>query len=232
MQDTNVFLDSSEASKDLTFLQRRNGASFRQCFLDCHQISWNFNNHAFPIFILGNYVISGSLTLTTCIAAPTLQIPCYLHLEYILSFRHYQLIIMFTFSNYLKFDDLQFGYQPNVSTSMCTWIAVETISHFTQNGSDVFTCLMDMRKAFDTVQHSVLFSKLSEQGMPHILVRYLLTTYRLQRANVKWNNEASYFIDIGNGVKQGAVLSAVFYCVYTNALFKELHRLNIGCCIG
>ena len=82
------------------------------------------------------------------------------------------------------------------------------------------------------MQHSVLFTKLLEQGMPHILVRYLQTTYRLQRANVKWNNEASYFFDIGNGVKQGAVLSAVFYCVYTNVLFEELRRMNIGCCIG
>ena len=107
---------------------------------------------------------------------------------------------------------------------------METISYFTRNGSDVFTCLMDMKKAFDTVQHSVLFSKLIEQGMPHILVCYLLTTYRLQRANVKWNNEASYFFDTGNGVKHGAVLSAVFYCVY--ALFKEFRRMNIGCCIG
>ena len=115
---------------------------------------------------------------------------------------------------------------------MCTWTAVETMSYFTRNGSDVFTCLMDMRKAFDTVQHSVLFNKLLEQDFPHIVVRYLLTTYRLQRANVKWNNEASNFFEICNGVKQGAVLSAVFYCIYTNGLFKELRRLNIGCCIG
>ena len=141
-------------------------------------------------------------------------------------------VIILAYNKYLQFDDLQFGYQPNVSTSMCTWTAVETISYFTRNGSDVFTCLMDMRKAFDTVQHSVLFNKLLEQDFPHIVVRYLLTTYRLQRANVKWNNEASNFFEIGNGVKQGAVLSAVFYCIYTNGLFKELRRLNIGCCIG
>ena len=31
---------------------------------------------------------------------------------------------------------------------------------------------------------------------------------------------------------EGAVISAVFYCVYTNGFFKELHRMNIGCCIG
>ena len=130
-------------------------------------------------------------------------------------------VIILAYNNYLKFDDLQFGYQPNVSTSMCTWIAVETISYFTRNGSDVFTCLMDMRKAFDTVQHSVLFSKLLEQGMPRILVRYLLKTYRLQRANVKWNNEASYFFEIGNGVKQDAVLSAVFYYIVYTLMYSS-----------
>ena len=59
---------------------------------------------------------------------------------------------------------------------MCTWIAVETISYFTRNGSDVFTCLMDMMKAFDTVKHSVLFSKLLEQRLLRILVRYLSFT--------------------------------------------------------
>ena len=50
--------------------------------------------------------------------------------------------------------------------------------------------------------------------------------------NVKWGNEISDFFKIRNGVKQGAVLSAVLYCVYTNGLFEELRRLNLGCCIG
>ena len=54
-------------------------------------------------------------------------------------------VIILAFSKHLKFDDLQFAYQANVSTSMCTWTAVETISYFLRNGSDVFTCLMDMR---------------------------------------------------------------------------------------
>ena len=34
-----------------------------------------------------------------------------------------------------------------------------------------------------------------------------------------------------NGVKQGVVLYAIFYCMYTNGLFQELCRQNIGCCI-
>ena len=115
---------------------------------------------------------------------------------------------------------------------MSTWMAVETISYFHRNGSDIFTCMMDMSKAFDTVRHSLLFKKLVEQGLPSVIIRFISIAYKLQEANVKWRNEVSDFFKIGNGVKQDAVLSAVLYCVYTNDLFKEIRRLNVGCCIG
>ena len=48
-------------------------------------------------------------------------------------------------------------------------------------------------------------------------------------ANVQWNNEYSRYFKIKNGVKQGAILSAVLYCVYTNGLFEKLRKLRIGC---
>ena len=144
----------------------------------------------------------------------------------------YDLAILAVFSNYLKFDDLQFGYQSEISTSMCTFVTVETISYFLRNKSEVYSCLMDMSKAFDKVQHSILFQKLLDQDMPPIIVRFILVSYKSQKANVKWAGQKSSFFSIGNGVKQGAVLSAVLYCVYTNGLFEELRRSNIGCCVG
>ena len=75
-------------------------------------------------------------------------------------------VILSSFSENLELDELQFGYQTGVSTSMCTWLAVETIEYFNRNGSDVYTCLMDMSKAFDTVRHSLLFQKLLDHGLP------------------------------------------------------------------
>ena len=137
-------------------------------------------------------------------------------------------VIILAFSKHLKFDDLQFGYQANVSTSMCTWTAVETISRL-RNGSDVFTCLMDMSKALDMFKHSILFNNLLKQGLPFIIVCFILVTCCHQKANVKWNHDFSDFLQ--NGVKEGAVLSAIFYSMYTNGLFQELRRQNIGCCI-
>ena len=143
----------------------------------------------------------------------------------------FDLVILSFFKDKLNLDELQFAYQSEVSTSMCTWIAIETIGYFQRNGSDVYSCLMDMSKAFDTVKHSVLFKKLLHQGLPPIMVRYILITYKHQQANVKWNGEESEFFEVSNGVKQGAILSAVLYCVYTNELFSELRRSKVGCTI-
>ena len=105
---------------------------------------------------------------------------------------------------------------------MCTWMAVETIEHFIRNGSDVFVCVMDMKKAFDTVKHSTLFNKLLERGIPKSYVRLLLVMYMTQSANVRWNGNLSKQFPITNGVKQGAVLSAILFCVYINGLFIVL----------
>ena len=66
-------------------------------------------------------------------------------------------VIILLYGDKLRLDDLQFGYEEGCST--CTWMAVETVDYFMRNDSDVYVCVMDMKKAFDTVQHSVLFKK-------------------------------------------------------------------------
>ena len=120
----------------------------------------------------------------------------------------------------------------NCSTTMCTWMVIETISYFMRNGSDVYTCCMDMTKAFDLVQHSLLFRKLLLAGLPVIFVRLLLVIYLHQYANVKWNNTYSSMFTLRNGVRQGGVLSAILYCLYVDNLFKELRKSGFGCWVN
>jgi hypothetical protein len=141
-------------------------------------------------------------------------------------------VMILLFGEKFHLDALQFGYQENCSTNMCTWMAVETIDHFMRNGSDVFVCVMDLKKAFDTVKHSVLFRKLLKRGIPSTYVRLLMTMYAKQVANVKWNNVCSANFPIRNGVKQGAVLSAILFCIYIDDLFSVLRKSRSGCWIN
>ena len=86
-------------------------------------------------------------------------------------------VILLLHGNELNIDELQFGFQRNTSTNMCTWLAVEIIEYFQRNGSEVFACAVDMTKAFDQVKHSTLFWKLIEKGLPSIYIRLLLIMY-------------------------------------------------------
>ena len=96
---------------------------------------------------------------------------------------------------------------------MCTWMVIESISYFTRNGSDIFACTMDMTKAFDMVQHRLMFKKLINLRFSLIFIRLLMKMYTLQYANVRWNGKNFHQFHISNGVKQGAVLSATLYCI-------------------
>ena len=125
-------------------------------------------------------------------------------------------VIILLYGDKLGLDELQFSYQPNISTNMCTWMAIETIDYFTRNCSDVYVCTMDMSKAFDKVSHSLLFKKLVSKGLPEIYSRLLIVMYREQSANVRWNVRSS----------------AILFCVYLNDVYKLLRRRRSGCWVN
>ena len=84
-------------------------------------------------------------------------------------------------------------------------------------------------KAFDLVKHSILFRKLWIKGLSVIFLRLLLFIYMMQIANVKWNGDISSQFSLGNGVRQGGVISAILYCFYVNDLFTLLRQRGEGC---
>ena len=91
---------------------------------------------------------------------------------------------------------------------------------------------MDCTKAFDTVQHSLLFQKLLDAEIPPIFVRMLISIYQNQVANVRWKSRVSETFTIKNGVRQGAILSPLIFCFYMNNLFHELRESRSGCSVG
>ena len=69
-------------------------------------------------------------------------------------------IFLILFGSAFRLNDFQFAYQAGCSTTMCTWDVVETVDYFLRNGSEVYSCAMDMTAAFDLTLHSLLFSKM------------------------------------------------------------------------
>ena len=103
---------------------------------------------------------------------------------------------------------------------------------YIRNGSTVFGCLLDCSKAFDTIQQSLLFKKMIAAKIPLIVIRLFINMYERQTLNVRWKGKFSKKFPMGNGTKQGAVLSPILFCFYMNDLLKELRNSRSGCFIG
>ena len=89
--------------------------------------------------------------------------------------------------------DNQFGFKSSHSTDMCLFLLEQTIAQYNHNGSPVFVAFLDASKAFDKVNHGVLFKKLVEAKVPMIFVHLLARWYSSQRSCVKGGESSSQF---------------------------------------
>ena len=64
------------------------------------------------------------------------------------------------------------------------------------------------------------------------ICRLLLNMYVNQRLRVRWVDTLSETFGVTNGVKQGGVISPIFYCVYIDGLLLELQNSHVGCYVG
>ena len=62
--------------------------------------------------------------------------------------------------------------------------------------------------------------------------RFLANLYTTQVMRTKWGNVVSELVAVTNGVKQGGVMSPIFFIVYMDELLHYLSSSGVGCCIG
>ena len=105
----------------------------------------------------------------------------------------------------------QFGFRSNHSTTHAILLAVDQI----QRAIDSCGLFLDFSKAFDTVNHDVLISKLQYYGIRGIL-KYWFTSYLKDRKQfTSIRNVTSDQRPILCGAPQGSVLGPLLFLLYT-----------------
>ena len=76
----------------------------------------------------------------------------------------YEMVLLNGLETYAKrrgfFSKMQFGFQEGVGCIEASFITLKTINHMLERGSKIFSCFLDVRKAFDTVWIDGLLYKL------------------------------------------------------------------------
>ena len=139
------------------------------------------------------------------------------------------MVILILEGDKLACDKLQFGFQAGSSTTMCTWTATTVIEHYNLRGRPVYSCAMDLSKAFDLVEWVSLFKILVAKGVSAVFLRILMFIYRNQTCDVRWNLGYSHRFKVSNGVRQGAISSPLLFSIYIDGLIVLLRRSGIGC---
>lgn len=127
---------------------------------------------------------------------------------------------------------LQGGFRKGYSSSHTSLVLQEAISNTREKGLKCFVAFLDARKAFDCVWHSGLLAKLFDYGITGNLWLLIYYWYHHLSSMVLWEGNVSRPFHVLQGVRQGALLSPLFYAIFINDLLRELSYSNIGVSIG
>ena len=113
---------------------------------------------------------------------------------------------------------LQFGFQENHSIDHAIVSLTEAVRNTLDNKRLDCGIFIDLQKAFDTVNHRILLSKLENFGFHCCALEWFRSYLSDRKQYVSVNGSNSDVLSITCGVQQGSILGLLLFLIYINDL--------------